>query len=505
MKQFLKKLGERLHTDRARGAAVSALLIALVIVVNAIVYALDVAYGLYFYTTETPDFSLSGGTDALFADAIERGERVSIIFCMPEENVSAHDTGTYVLKTAKEFAARYPDFISLSFVNIITRRDADGNRVDIGKYKTDKNGKNYTIGKTSVIFEHGDNFRVLTDTTSGAGYVDFYTLDENSYATSYNGEEVIASMVSWVLQEEHKSVYLTLYHGEKIDSAFYSLLQCAGFYVETLDLRTKDVPDDAAAVIISNPVKDFEKAAEGSGLRTEIEHLEHYLAGGGKLYAALDPYAGRLPVLETFLAGYGIRVSTTGNENRTLANIVKDVNDAITTDGFTLVASFADNDLASRLKSRATQYGGRVVLRDVAALELSGDAVPLLHSSSSSVTEAGGVRTSTGGNYTLAASAPVPNETGENGEIFVVPSVYLTSAGTMVTKGYANKDFVYALCEEFYGAAGVPYGCRAMIYNQATLENLTMGDARHYTEIILAIPALIAVAGAVVMIRRKNR
>jgi hypothetical protein len=51
----------------------------------------------------------------------------------------------------------------------------------------------------------------------------------------------------------------------------------------------------------------------------------------------------------------------------------------------------------------------------------------------------------------------------------------------------------------------MPYGCRSVIYNEQILENLTMGEARTYTAFILAIPVIIAIVGAVILIRRKNR
>ena len=42
-------------------------------------------------------------------------------------------------------------------------------------------------------------------------------------------------------------------------------------------------------------------------------------------------------------------------------------------------------------------------------------------------------------------------------------------------------------------------------YTAPILENLTMGKARLYTAIILAIPAALAVVGTITIIRRKNR
>ena len=87
----------------------------------------------------------------------------------------------------------------------------------------------------------------------------------------------------------------------------------------------------------------------------------------------------------------------------------------------------------------------------------------------------------------------------------VVPSIYISVADALITNGYANKEFLFASFEYLFGAKGMPYGCRAVLYDTQTLENLTMGTARLYTAIILAIPTAIAVVGSVIIIRRKNR
>jgi hypothetical protein len=52
---------------------------------------------------------------------------------------------------------------------------------------------------------------------------------------------------------------------------------------------------------------------------------------------------------------------------------------------------------------------------------------------------------------------------------------------------------------------GMPYGTNSIVYDDSVLENLTMGTAKTITALLLAIPCVIAVAGAVVLIRRKNR
>ena len=86
-----------------------------------------------------------------------------------------------------------------------------------------------------------------------------------------------------------------------------------------------------------------------------------------------------------------------------------------------------------------------------------------------------------------------------------IPSVFIAAADAMVTNGYSNKDFLYSVFDVYYGMGDMPYGCNSVVYDTEMLENLTMGTVRWYTAAIFAIPAVIAVVGAVVIVRRKNR
>ena len=147
-----------------------------------------------------------------------------------------------------------------------------------------------------------------------------------------------------------------------------------------------------------------------------------------------------------------------------------------------------------------------VIIREAGALTLTGTAQALLTSSRNATCENGGVVTKTGGSFPVAAYNTVSSANGqEEGSIFVVSSIYMTVSDALVTNGYSNKDFIYSLFEYLYGAENMPYGCQSVLYDSNVLENLTMSTANLYTAIVLAVPAIVAILGAVVVIRRKNR
>ena len=107
----------------------------------------------------------------------------------------------------------------------------------------------------------------------------------------------------------------------------------------------------------------------------------------------------------------------------------------------------------------------------------------------------------TDGSYPIAAYST----TSGGGSVIVIPSVYASVSSALVTNGYANKEFLFAVFEEICGAEGAPYGCNDILYDTETLENLTMGTARAYTALIIAVPTALAIVGGVLIIRRKNR
>ena len=494
--------------ERVFSASLTISVIAVILVFNVLFYILASLFGLYFSPNDDKPQILTGTTDTVFAEAMAKKRTVKIYFCSDEDSVSAHDTGALVYETARLYEERYPNFIDVEYVNIITKRDSKGNRFPLSDYT--KNDE--LIYKTSVIFEcvESGEYKVVTDSYTSAGYADFYTLDSNGYILSYDGEEFFASMISWVLAEEHKKAYFTTTHSEQVDQSFAKLLMAAGYESDMISLRDSAVPEDADLLVISNPQSDFEIAVDGSGIAvatSEIGRLDAYLKRGGNIYVSLDPYVKKLYSLESFLEGYGIGLSETEIDGKVYRDIVRDSVNAITTNGYTIVTEHASGALATEIGENMDKYSDNdVIIREAGALTLSGTAEALLTSSSSASCENGGVVTKTGGSFPVAAYNTVSSASGdERGSLFVVSSIYMTVSDALVTNGYSNKDFIYSLFEYLYGTENMPYGCQAVLYDSNVLENLTMSTANLYTAIVLAVPAVIAVFGAVVVIRRKNR
>ena len=511
MKKFFTNIKERLTGKSGWRTLLLSAVLATAVMLNVLLYALTSTFGLYFGGSGKGDLelvSLTGDTDSLFAEAIERKKEITITFCRSEEQLEQDDAGKFVIKTARLLRDKYPELLKLRFVNIITQLDHEsGERVDILKYSVDLDGKETALNSGSVIFSSGDNYKVITDTSTSLGFSTFFGIGSSGGVYSYNGEEVMVSMMAWVLKDERPPViYFTKGHGETIDVSFANLLTCLGYQVDTVDLsrsKQEDI-DRAAAIIISNPRSDFESSEEGSKIDSELDRLEKYVNGGGRLFVSLDPYSRELTELEATLRGFGFDLLGGKNENGIFArDIIKDTANATSLDGMTFVTELGSGSAASTLLGVMSKYTpGSVLLSQSSVISLSGRAEPLLVSSSASSSLRGDVTTDDGGAYTAAAIA---TDLGEGGTVFVTSGVFLASGDLLSSQSYANREFVIALFDEYFDAPTAPYGCNTVLTDRSSLQNLTMRAARTYTAILMAIPVALAVVGAVIIIKRKNR
>jgi hypothetical protein len=471
-------------------SALTALFIAVLVVLNVAVYALAGHFGWYLQSVPKYTHQIGRATEQYFADLEQDIAEVKIRFCMQREELEADVACSLVHQTALQFSEKY-DFIEVEYINIIL----DPDEVERYKYETDEETgekkKVNSINKESVIIDGGRQFMVQHLSS-------FFNLDSNQVIEAYNGEETMAAMVHWVLTEEHPVAYFTTGHRESSNTSFYNLLVCAGYEVKMIDLSKENIPDGTSLVVIADPRYDFEKAADGSGIVSEIERLESFLASGGMLYVSLDSLVGRLPHLEALLEKWGMARE---------AATVRDMNQALSADGLALITSFPSSGVGKTVGERTgSGDSGRVVLKNAAPIKLStpqngATAQPILLSSPNANAYANGELVSGAGDYTLAALSRAEG----GGSVFLVSSIYLAAHDAIETNGYANGDLLYALLEEANGAT-VPLGCTILPFDSQRLEGLSMGAVHRYALLlVLAVPAIVIGVGVAVRIRRKNR
>jgi ABC-2 type transport system permease protein len=135
---------------------------------------------------------------------------------------------------------------------------------------------------------------------------DIFTQSQTSQATEFTGEQAFTRAIRDVTQGKAGMIYFMTAHGERnLNMDFRQVrafLEGEGYDVEELNIAEKaGVPDDAALVVLPGPQKDYSKA--------EVDALDLYARGGGRLMVMLDPptRGEPLPQLEKWLSSWGVK------------------------------------------------------------------------------------------------------------------------------------------------------------------------------------------------------
>ena len=311
-------------------AALTALIIAAVIVFNVIFSALATRFT--WYIDMTPDFlytlsdqckSLIRDGDATFdttspiemVDKIREENKaynaehgltpdskdfrdehvmINLIFCDDADTIMDDTAQRYVYNTALELQSVFPDYIEIKNYNIYRNPSA------VSKYKTTSTS---TIDPTSVIIEFGTEFRVY-------GINAFFTFDSDTEEPwAYNGEKKFTAGILAVTRAESPIVCFTTNHGETLpDDALRTTLEDAGYIFQYIDLENEEIPDDCRLIVIFDPMEDF-RVNDGQAKVDELNILDDFLDETNSLMVFIDHDSNggkRLDRLENYLEEWGI-------------------------------------------------------------------------------------------------------------------------------------------------------------------------------------------------------
>lgn len=288
--------------------------------------------------------------------------KVKIIFCDLRDNLEANETQNMVLNTALDLQEKFPDYISVEYIDIWNNYTA------IQKYKTTSYS---TISSTNVIVESGSEFRIIS-------LRNFYSFNSSSDETpwGYNGEKAMVSAILAVSQAESPIACVTVNHTEAFtDYGLFYTLEAAGYKVQTIDLAYQEIPDDCRLVVVYNPQEDFMEA-DGVSEISEIEKLDRYLNGlSCSLMVFVDANTPKLPNLEEYLEEWGVVINRyTNNLGETFNYTVKeDASVALSTDGYTFGGTYVTKGLGASLTSTLLEnsYPPTVVFKNATSLGYS--------------------------------------------------------------------------------------------------------------------------------------
>lgn len=479
--------------------ALTVLLLTVIILLNGIVTSLAMRYGWYINMNPTLLYPVTETCfDYLDTYVIpEATDNLRIIFCDEEENIRADSTQIYVLNTAEELAARYPDKVVIEYLNV---------------WEHPSIARGYGVtASTSVVVASGEESVVCT-------LRDFFVFPANNTEApvAYNGEKRFAVAMKAVVTPDAPVAYFTLNHGESFeDYALMYAVTDAGYLINYLDALSFDIPADCGLLVTYNPARDFTDVDGVSGI-SEIDKLDAYLQGGGKFMAfvSADTFAaGGYANLETYLAGWGVTFEhQTGAEGIEECYAIRDTAHSLTTDGYTILGQIpagaaaeimADVNGSVRLANATaiTVAEGFTPNADGCYVSGTRTLTPLLRSHAGAEAWAGGRavdRTSEG--YGLVT---LTSDSASGGHILVCSSTEFATEATMQSGVYDNGAFLLTALETM-GKTDSPIHLSSQPFSDDSIHILTTAQARNTTIALVAVPVLLALAvGLTVLIRRK--
>lgn len=476
---------------------ITCVCVALIVVFNAIFFALAQRFGWYVDMTQEQLFELSDSCIELLDGYREmEGFEIKMIFCQEPDLLD----GSYYTRILHTMVKQFQDefnFIDVEYVNIELHPGA------VEKYKRTSAD---VIDKTSLIIACGEASRVYS-------LKSFFVTEQNSSTViAFDGEFKITSAIM-SLSGDNPIAYFTTGHSEDVqNSSMYTLFEDAGFTVKTIDL-SKETPDENAMVIvINNPKYDFMGAEQSVN---EIQKLDTFLDGMGNMMVFLDTDAdaSRFTELNELLSEWGLMFEDAH---------IYDYSNSLTQDGTELVAEYVTDDKfgASLTTSlRKLEEAPKIIIKNARPIKALFTTSPFGTRYTSSV-----LTTSSQGTAVAVPFGASSNSEGTPGvydlmmvsaEIRFINNVecynYVMCAGTasfaddqyIGSSIYGNRDLIFYTMQAF-GKKAVPIDLDFKMFDTEGLD-LTSAQANLWTVILsVVLPSLVFAAGIVVFIRRRQ-
>ena len=483
--------------------ALTALVIVLVIALNIGFSALASRFMWYTDMTNSDLFSLSDKMVDMLADV---ESEVKIIFCSdPDELMSDTQYMQFIYNTAENLALEF-DNITVEHHDVIKEYNF------FKKYADTAASNIYT---TSIIIESGSEFRLMAPEA-------FFIFDDQdtSKAWAYNGEKKFAAAILQVTAAEAPLVLFTEKHGETLGSdatAMVNLFSDAGFKVDSIDLATEDIPEDCRIIVINDPKYDFIGMEAESDSGNEIKKLDRFLDGLGALMVFADYTSSeKLTNLNEFLEEWGIAFEH--------GTYLQDFEHSVSVDGATIVAEYEKSGVGASIYRDLTQN------LDTLPRTLSRKSMPVnilweedsaengtkqVFSVLSSYDTAEIVRdgeVEKAGKQAITAIARdkiiVNNQESYNADyiysyVFASGAPSFVSDNYLTSNSYGHADIIYAAMR----AVGREHQLADLAYKpfDDTELTITTAQATRWTVVFAVIPpAIIAIGGIAVRIKRKN-
>lgn len=263
----------------AYSLAVTAVVLAILIVVNIFVSTLPAALTKYDISSSKL-YSITSNTKVVVHNLQQDVTIYWIVQADAEDDIIENLLGKYE---------------SLSDHIKVVKKNPDAFPTFTEQYTEE------TVPNNSLIIESGERSRYIS-------YNDIYLIEPDmysyAYTTSFDGEGAITSAIDYVVTEDLPQLYVIEGHGEaELPATFADSIEKENIVINTLSLLTVDeIPEEADAIMIYAPESDISEE--------EKTMLADYTANGGKLLVMAGPVEGTaLTNLNSLLSDYNIEMT----------------------------------------------------------------------------------------------------------------------------------------------------------------------------------------------------
>ncbi len=503
--------------------ALVAVIIAAVILVNAIFTALSNKFLWFIDMTPNRMFTLSDAAVELL-DTMDKSAEVTITFCAEADVLDSNESQRYPYRTALEMSKKF-DNVKVKYVDIYTNPSAVAGA---------QQSTALDINSQTIILQSGSEYRVYS-------LESMYVSDDSGNVIGYRGEQTFVSGILAVTKTEQPIACFTKNHGEQnaenttVVNNIKQVMTDAGCKIVDLDLATEEIPEGCRFVVVIDPQSDF-SGKDDVYTTDEIKKLEQFLSDQKSLMVFFDNATPYLPNFETFLEGWGIGIARDpANENSAL--LVRDSAQSFDVNGLTVVGDYVkEGGLgASLTKPLWNTSNPKSVLFPYAAVMYNtfpakynengfwqADSyqngrtrivVDVFTSSNSATAEVGGSKQSDKqlADLGLNVNADKPfsymklaYETQQN-DVYSYVLACSSTDFAVATKnsGYGNYTAL-SYATSMLGRDTVAVSIDTKYFNDAEISNVTAAEANVYTVVLTLVPTIVILAaGTVVIIRRR--
>lgn len=476
--------------------------IALVVIFNIIFTALAQKYLWYVDMTKDKVFTLSEEAKEIMSDVTQE---VNIHFASePDELMNGSNSSftRYVYTTALQLEEAF-DNVHVDCTSVV--KNPSFFKEWYATTATD-------IDTTNVIVESGGEVRNFRATA----FFTYNDVSDLSTVWAYSGEKKLLSGIMQVTQTDTPKVAFTTQHGEALNTeaalALSNVFGENGFEVKAVDLTKDTLDEDCRILVIYNPLYDFVGAEAEDAAFNEIEKVDAFLDRRGCLLVFCDPEnVGNLTNLNEFLEEWGIAYRSGAT--------IRDPEHAMSVDHYSVLCEYQPDDtvggaLYSDLTALATPP--KTIIRKAAPIDilwtngggLGGERLvsPILKSYDTAELVREGAVEETGvfNMMVISRQTTIANNESYYSYVIAAGSPTFANMSYIQSNSYANEDILSGAMKTV-GRERVLASLELKPFDDDKIDITTASANRWTVAMTVVLPAIFALAGLVIITRRKHQ